>query len=226
MKKLISSLWFLLIILLILLGGEIPLPILITLLVLAFAYPIFREFRKNTEYDERQIQISRFSSHIAMYLFAGLVLFVMIYKYIAKNLPLDTDPEFYMLLLVPLTVKMLINVFQNYEPYKAVRFICYLFGGGWMLFSIFDEGFSIGFIIQSLPFILLVLTGLGAKRYPVIGGTVLLIIGLATLVLFVGFANLNIYVKVIMFTLVPFPFMLGGLALIIKKLRKETEYIL
>jgi len=221
MKKIISSLWFLLIILLIMLGGQLPLPILITLLALAFAYPIFREFRKHTEYDERQLQISRFSSHIAMYLFAALVLFVMIYKYIAKGLPLDTDPEFYMLLLVPLTVKMLINVFQNYEPHKAAAFIAYIFGGGWMLFCLFEEGFTLGFIIHSWPFILLILSGAAAKKLPLICGAIMLIMGFFTLVMFVYYINPNIYVKVIMFTILSFPLMLGGSALIVTKLVKE-----
>jgi len=223
MKKIISSLWFLLIILLILLGGELPLALLIILLALAFAFPIFREFRKKTEYDERQIQINRFSSHIAMYLFAALVLFVMIYKYLAKGLPLDTDPEFYMLLLVPLTVKMLINVLQNYETHKAVAFICYLFGGGWMIFCLFEEGITLGFIIHSWPFILLILCGAAAKRFPIICGFILLIMGLFTLVMFVFYANPNTYVKVIMFTILSFPLMLCGSALIVKKLVREKD---
>ena len=223
MKKIVSSLWFLLIILLIMLGGELPLALLITLLVLAFAFPIFREFRRKTEFDERQIQISRFSSHIAMYLFAALVLFVMIYKYIAKALPLDTDPEFYMLLLVPLTVKMLINVFQNYEPYKAAAFIAYLFGGGWLLFCLFDEGISIGGLMQSSPFLVLFAAGLIAKKLPLVSGLVMLVLGIAALVMFIAFANPNIYIKIMMFTLVPFPFMLSGCALIVKKLVKEAE---
>ena len=221
MKKILSSLWFLLIILLILLSSEIPLPILIPLLVLAFAYPIFRDFRRKTEYDERQLQINRFSSHITLYLFSGLVIFVMIFKYVAKGLPLDTDPEFYMLLLVPLTVKMLINVFQNFETYKAAAFVSYLFGGGWLLFCIFDEGFSLGFLIQASPFFLLFLAGYLAKKYPLISGSALILLGIATLVAFVGFANPIIYVKIIMFTLVPFPMLLAGSALVMHKFNKD-----
>jgi len=223
MKKAISSLWFLLVILLILLGGEIPLPVLILLLAAAFAFPIFREFRRRTEYDERQIQISRFSSHIALYLSAVLVLFVMIYKYIAKGLPLDTDPEFYMLLLAPLTVKMLINIFQNYEAHKAAAVICYIFGGGWMLFCLLEEGVSLGFLIHSWGFILLILCGLAAKKLPAVAGTVILILGLACLALFIGFANPNIYVKIIMFTILPFPLMLSGAALVLSKFWKKAE---
>lgn len=223
MNKIVTIIWFLLIFLLIVLAGEMPITLLICLLIPAFAYPIYREFRRRTEFDERQIQITRFSSHIALFLFVGLVLFVMIYKYLAKGLPLDADPEFYMLLLVPLTVKMLINVFQNYEPYKAARLVSYIFGGGWLIFCILDEGITVAFVMQSLPFFILLAAGLGAKKYPLLSGAVLIIIGLAMLVLFVVFANPNIYVKIMIFTLVPFPFMLSGAALIIKKLKRETE---
>ena len=223
MKKLISSLWFLFIILLIMFGGELPLPILITLLVLAFAYPIYREFRKKTEYDERQIQINRFSSHIAMYLFMALVLLVMIHKYLAQGLPLDTDLEFYMLLLVPITVKMLINVFQNYEPYKAASFIAYLFAGGWMLYNLFSYGISMTSIMQSIPFIVLMAAGLTAKKLPLVSGIIMLALGITALVVIIPLGRpSSIYGEIMMFTLVPFPFMLSGCALIMKKLQKET----
>ena len=224
MKKIISSLWFLLIILLIMFAGEIPLTLLITLLALAFAYPIFREFRKRTEYDERQIQISRFSSHIAMYLFTGLVLLVMIHKYLAQGLPLDTDMEFYMLLLVPLTVKMLINVFQNFETHKAAAFIAYLFAGGWMIFSLADEGLTLMFLLQSSPFIVLLAAGLTAKKFPLVSGILMLALGLTALRLIIPSGRPeSLYGQILMFTLVPFPFMLSGSALIVKKLQKEEE---
>ena len=222
MKKIIPTLWFLLIIMLILFAGGIPMPILIALLVLAFAYPIYREFRKKTEYDERQIQISRFSSHIALYLFTGLVLFVMIHKYLAQGLPLDTDMEFYMLLLVPLVVKMLINVFQKYEPYRAAAFIAYLFAGGWMLYNLFSYGISMTSIMQSIPFIVLIAAGLTAKKLPWVSGIIMLALGITAIVVIIPHNNTNsTYGQILMFTLVPFPFMLSGCALILNKLKKE-----
>ena len=224
MQKIISGLWFLLIILLIFFAGGIPIPILIILLVLAFAYPVFREFRKRTEYDERQIQISRFSSHITMYLFTGLVLLVMIHKYLAQGLPLDTDMEFYMLLLVPLTVKMLINVFQKYEPHKAAAFIAYLFGGGWMLYNLFSYGISMTSMMQSIPFFVLMAAGLTAKRLPWVSGIIMLALGITALVMFFpSHKPDDIYGQIMGFTLVPFPFMLSGCALIVNKLQKEPD---
>jgi hypothetical protein len=221
MKKLVSSLWFLLIILLVLFASEMPLPVLIGLLVLAFAFPMSREFRRKSDYDERQIVMNRFSSHIAFYLFTGLVLMVMIKKYLAQGKPLDTDPEFYMLLLVPLTVKMLVNVFLTFDPRKAGAFICYLFGGFWLIFCLCETGISWDFIMHSFPFILLVFAGIAAQKLPLISGIVMVILGLAGLVVGVVMNNPNFYVKVIMFTILAFPLLLGGSALIWTKFPKE-----
>ena len=101
--------------------------------------------------------------------------------------------------------------------HKAAAFISYLFGGGWLLFCIMDEGFTLGFLIQASPFLLLFLAGYLAKKYPLISGSALILLGIATLVAFVGFANPIIYVKIIMFTLVPFPMILSGVVLVISK---------
>jgi len=191
-------------------GRGLPVLVLVIFLILALAAPLIREFRKRTDLDERQIHISRFSSHIAFYIYIALVLLVMVNKFIAVGE--NPSNEFYMLLLVPMVIKFFISVFQNYEPIKAARSIGFLFGGSWLLFVILSHGISIEFIIEALPFLLLIAAAWLSCRYPRPSGIVYTVLGLATVYFYIR-SNFDFYVKLIMFTILSLPLLLSGVAI-------------
>ena len=220
MNKIITVIWFFLVLLLVMIAEGSPLWVIIPLLVIIFGYAVFRDFHPKSGYDEMQIQLNRYSSHIALYVFTGLVIFVMLFKYKAQGLPLDTDTEFYMLLLVPLIVKMVINVFRKYETYKAAAVVCYVFGSGALLFVVLSHGFSLTSVIEASPFLPLILAGYFAKKYPIASGIVLLILGMMALFLFLSAKDFDIYIGILMCSIFPFPMMLSGSALLIQKFSK------
>ncbi|MCK4447125.1 MAG: hypothetical protein KAW56_08585 [Candidatus Marinimicrobia bacterium] len=208
--SMLKSIWLFLVVILLMVGRGLPVPVLVIFIILALAAPLIREFRKRTDLDERQIHISRFSSHIAFYIYIALVLLVMVNKFIAKGE--NPSNEFYMLLLVPMVIKFFISVFQNYDSIKAARLIGYLFGGSWLLFIILSHGVSIKFIIEALPFLLLIAAALLSSRYPRPSGIVYTVLGLATVYIYIK-VNFDIYMKLIMVSILSLPLLLSGIAM-------------
>jgi|WetSurMetagenome_2_1015567.scaffolds.fasta_scaffold99918_1 hypothetical protein len=124
----LKSLWLLLVALLILLENAVPFQILVFLSFIAIAAPLIREFRKRSDLDERQMEISHYSSHIAYFVFLFLLGLGFINEWMIKG----QRPELimFLLLFIPISAKVVICLFQNYGSPSGPRGFARLFFRG------------------------------------------------------------------------------------------------
>lgn len=217
--SLLKNMWLFGIVILMMLGRGLPMWLLVILIILALAAPLMREFRAKSNLDERQRFIGHFSSHIAFYVFIGLILFVMLNNFVSQEI--NPAPEWYMLLIVPLVIKLFISIFQNYGLQHAAQGIGYFFSGVWLLFALFSHGFQFETLMGSLPFLLIAATAWYSGKNPLIGGIGFLLLSIGLLIFFNGWMNLDLYVRLLMYSLIPLPLLLSGGALIISLKSKE-----
>ncbi len=116
MKKAIpvlKSLWFFVIIMLIMVGRVIYFPVLVVLVCLVLLAPLLREFVFKADLDERQIYISHYSSHIAYFTYSFLIVFVMANELMKQGQV--TLLICLLLLLIPMFFKILIILIKRYD---------------------------------------------------------------------------------------------------------------
>jgi len=222
--SMIKNLWLFLVVLLVMVANGLPVWLLSIMVVVLIGAPLIREFRKSTDLDERQIQLSHLSSHIAFYLLLILIILVMIIEFYGKGL--NPDPVWQMLLIVPLLVKFFINLFQNYGAIKSARWIGYFFSAVWLLFVLLSHGLEFGAVMESLPFLLILSIAFYSGRYPVLGGILFILLSGGLSLFFGGWRNFDMYVRVLMFSLIPLPILISGVALIYQAIsnnEKETS---
>jgi hypothetical protein len=82
--EILKSLWLLAAAFMIIIGHALPTWILIVFVIITISAPLIREFRKKTDLDERQIQISHFTSHIAYFVFSALLILVIVKENISN----------------------------------------------------------------------------------------------------------------------------------------------
>ena len=218
-SSMLKSLWLFAVVLVIMISSGLPIWLLVTVLILLLALPLLREITHRSDADERQIYISHYSSHLALYVFVALILFVMIHDYQLSGT--QPDVKFYMLLLVPLVIKFIISLLQNYGAGTAGRWIGYFFASVWLLFALLDHGFSLMGVIQALPFIVLFALAWYSKKQPLICGILYIVLALAGLFFFKGWIKMGIYGLILMYTLVPLPVFISGTALVFSSIKKE-----
>ena len=214
-NSILKNLWLFAVVLLIMVANGLPVWALISLSVILLSLPLYREFHPATDLDERQITIGHFSSHIAFYAYLLLMLIVISVEFISKGE--NPDNKWYMLLIVPLLIKFFISLFQNYGPRKTAQLIGYFFASIWLLFATLSHGVSFEGLIEFLPFIPIYLTCWAAGKWPLIPGIGFLLIATFLLYFFGAWMRMDIYGRVLMYSLIPLPLYLSGLALIFKK---------
>ncbi len=219
--SLLKTVWLFAIVVLIMLGRGLPIWLLIVFTILALATPLVREFRKKTDLDERQVYISHFSSHISFYVVIGLLLFLMIQEYVKKGI--NPPPQWYLVLLVPLVIKFFINLFQNFGLRSGARGIGFFFAGIWLLFVLFSHGFQFETLIGSIPFLLMTAAAWFSERYPLYCGLGFIILTIVLLFFFGGWMKFDIYVRLLMYSLIPLPLLLSGIALLLSVFLKEER---
>ena len=204
----LKSLWLLGVVLLILIGRGLPLPLLIALVAIVLLLPMIREFSPKTKLDERQVYISHLSGHWAFYAFLTLTVIIMIRDYVrfGKN----PDPQWYALLIIPLLIKFGISLYQNYNPKRVAFWIGYGWGGIWLLFVLFSHGISLESLIEFTPFALVLVFVFLFRKYIFISGVLFILFALALTLFFHGWLRLNLYVCLLMYTLVPTPLLVSG----------------
>lgn len=297
--SLLKSLWLLMAALLIMLGNTMPLPLLILLAFITIVAPLIREFRRHTDLDERQLQITHysshiayfvfsillcmvlikewimkgqrpdiilfillflpiviktvicifqnyglagdihgfmalffrgvvpqkllderqhiignFSSHIAFYFYVATVVFYIIFKYIAVHK--HPGNMWYMLLIVPILIKFYVSLLKNYGAGTGARMICFTITGIFLIFTLLSHGISLEMIIEAAPFLLLFVISFLSFRLPKIGGLVFLGLGVGSL-LFFNWRNFDIYLRILMYSIIPLPLVLSGIALMTVK---------
>ena len=219
----LKSLWLLAVVLVTMMAGGLPVWILSVFVVVALALPLIREHRPKTDLDERQIHISYFSSHIAYYVFIALILLVMFREFFSQNK--EPETQWYMVLFVPLVIKLFISLFQNYGAAAMARWIGFIFAGIWILFVALSHGFSLGALIEAGPFLLVALMAWFSKRIPLIAGIAFLILAVVmTFFFFHAWSSKGIYLVILMLSLVPLPVMLSGAALLWHALYERKQF--
>lgn len=208
----LNSVWLILVVLLVFSARGLPLWLLVLFIAAALTTPLLREFRKKNGPDERQVFISHFSSHISFYVFQGLLLLIIVKEYVSQGI--NPPNQWYMLLLVPLLIKFFINLFRNYDPRQAARWIGYFFGGIWVLFVVLSHGGSLTSLIEAAPFLLLIFVAWYSGRQPLWCGIIFIALAIGSLILFRGWSGFDIYLRILMYSLIPLPVFLGGLALV------------
>lgn len=113
----LKSLWFLMIIVLIMVGRELYFPLLVLVVGIVLFASLFRELKFKADLDERQIYISHYSSHVAYFAYSFLIVFVMISELMKQGQM--TVLIFLMLLLIPMLFKILIVLLKRYGANKT-----------------------------------------------------------------------------------------------------------
>ena len=209
--KLFKSLWLFLLVLLVMVANGLPPLVVGGLALIILLVPLWREYTTLSDLDERQRYISHLSSHIAFYVFLGLVVFIIVYRYLAKGQ--EVPPELNLLLIVPLVIKFLVSLFHSYGPLRTAQSIGYFFGGIWVLFALLSHGISLGSIMESLPFLLFIVIGQMAKRWPLVCGAAFVLLAVALIVLFGAWRQMDLFVQLLMWLLIPLPLFTAGIAL-------------
>lgn len=132
-----KSLWLLMAALLIMAGSAIPFPLLVLFSTITLAAPLVREFRRHSDLDERQLQISHYSSHIAYLVFLVLLGFVLVNEWIIKGQ--KSEMIWFILLFLPIGLKAIICLFQNYGSASEIRGFMALFFRGIVPQDVLDE---------------------------------------------------------------------------------------
>ncbi len=211
-KSLLKAIWLFAVVIAIMMAGGLPLWLLAPLLVVLLAAPLIREFSGHSDLDERQRYISHLSSHIALYVIIGLILFVMVYESISHHEP--PEPALFMILIIPLVIKFIISLFENYGATRASQLIAGFFAAAWILFVLLSHGFTLTMLIESLPFLLILLVVLLIRKKPLWAGLALIVLAAALTVIFRAWMRFDLYVRLLMYTLIPIPLIISGVALL------------
>lgn len=210
--SLLKSIWLLLIALLIMIGRGLPLPLLAVLVAIVFFAPIIIEFSPKTKLDERQVYISHLSGHWGFYVFLGLTVLIMLRDYV--RLGKNPAPEWYALLIIPLLVKFAISLYQNYDASKVAYAVGYGWAGVWLLFVLLSHGFSLTALIEFIPFALVALLIFLFRKRMIVSGVLFVLFAVGLTFFFHGWWRLDLYVRLLMYTLVPLPLLVSGLVLL------------
>ncbi len=215
----LKSIWLLLTILLIFIGRGMPFYLLVILLAIVILSPIIREIIPQTDLDERQVYISHLSSHVAFYVFLALVILVMLHDYIGKGK--NPASEWYALLLIPLIIKFTISLYQNYDPVKVAFRMAYGWLGVWTLFVLLSHGFSVVALIEDAPFLITVIVVVLLRKNYLISGLLFILFSVGLTIFFHGWLRFDLYVRLLMYSLVPLPLLISGGVLMYQQIRKD-----
>jgi hypothetical protein len=169
--------------------------------------------------DERQDIIGNFSSHIALYLYTAILLSYILFRFILSHE--HPGNIWYMLLIVPVLIKLYVSLLKNYGAGTGARSICFIITGIILLFVVLSHGAGIETIIEASPFLLFLIITMLSFRFPRTAGFIFLCLGIGSLVVFRGWQNFEIYLRILMYSFLPLPLILSGWALL--KIKTVTE---
>ncbi|MBN2363580.1 hypothetical protein JXL83_05570 [candidate division WOR-3 bacterium] len=211
-ESVLRNIWLIFLVILLFLANAVPYWVFVASASVLFLSPVLLEFNRKRLIDERQIQISHFSSHVSFYVVLALLFLVINREYISKGV--NPPPQFYALIVVPFVLKMLISLYQNYGPVPTAQWTGYFFSFFWLLFVVLSHGFSAATLIESVPFVVIFLVSLFSKKFPLAGGILFLLLTAALLAFFRGWWRLDVYVRLLMYSLIPLPLFMSGCGLL------------
>ena len=180
---------------------------LLLLLVPVLLIPFLREIGVLHDVDERLLQNSYRTSHVAFLSMILLVIVIIVDRCITGIEP--PDDALVLLLIFPLIVKLGSSLLLNRSMLQAGMIIGCLFGAIWIIYALVSYGFSLEGLMQSLIGLgILATTGI-ALLSPLIGGVLLLIEACVTAVLILRIEELM--TKIFLFTTLSFPLLFAGL---------------
>lgn len=181
----------------------------------------FRGLLPSRQLDERQHDIGNLSSHVAFYVFLALTLFVVLFKYVKPG-GREPEPLWDMLLFTPLLAKLYASYFMTYDAARGARFILTTLAALFFIFVAASHGLSLEGLMEALPFLVMAALVYLSKRLPVTAGLGVMLVAIALLVMMRGWANFDLYIAVLMWSLIPIPLLLCGLAFLLKGREKTV----
>ncbi len=178
----------------------------------------FRGLIPSKMVDERQKHIGDLSSHIAFYSFLSIAsVYIVFYK-------TGHVGEIWMLLMiVPLIAKTAASLKGNFGPGGAARIFLYGICVFWFLFVILSHGLSLSALIEIIPFLIIVSLVFLSKKFPLLMGIFLVIVGVGLFFFFGGWKNFDVYTRLLMYSLIPLPLLLSGMGLFSEWMGKRVE---
>lgn len=164
--------------------------------------------------DERQNAIGNFSSHIAFYVWLTLMVLFIFIKFISRGE--NPTTVWYALLMTPLLIRLYASFLLTYGGRSGGRFIVYTIIGITLLFVLLSHGLSLESAIEASPFLLVAALAIWAMRFPRVTGVLLCVVALGSVYFFHGWRNFDLYMRITMFSLIPVPIFLGGIAMVLK----------
>ncbi len=175
----------------------------------------FRGIIPSKKTDEWQQAVGNFSSHIAFYVFLTLTISIIFVQFIRFDL--EPPTLWYMLLIVPMLSKLYTSYFMSFGAVRGAQFVGGTIVLFFFLFILLSHGLTLVSLMEALPFILIfIMIGL-AKKIPRIAGAILVLLALALGLFFYVkvWYRMDVYLCVLMFSLIPIPVFLSGVALLI-----------
>jgi hypothetical protein len=189
----------------------------ILLIVLPALGPMLREIAPAPDLDERQRVLDYRASHYAL-IVSYLALFVLFAR---SWFQLKHEPsiELWLLLLAPLVVRTVIGVARGFGGRKMALILGFVCGALWLAFTTASHGLSPE---SAVGLSLIAFTALGI-RWPVLGGTLLILAAAVCAIILVPIGLRNTggdWVQALVMVLaLPLPPLLAGVGLIGPRLR-------
>jgi len=180
-----------------------------------FLHLFFRGIIPSHKADERQHVVGNFSSHIAFYVFVALMISVMFINFIRFGK--EPPTLWYMLLIVPLLSKLFTSFLMSYGAVRGAQFIGSTIVLFLFIFILLSHGLSLGALIEAIPFIIILTVICLAKKFPRVAGVILVLLALGLGLFFYirVWSRMDVYGQMLMFSLIPIPVLLSGMALLI-----------
>ena len=189
----------------------------ILLIVLPALGPLLREIAPAPDIDERQLLVDYRASHYAL-----IVTYLALFALFARSwFQLKHEPsiELWLLLLAPLVVRTVIGVARGFGGRKMALILGFVCGAVWFAFSTVSHGLSPE---SAVGLGLIAFTALGI-RWPVLGGTLLIVAAAACAIILVPIGLKNTggdWVQaLVMLLALPLPPLLAGVGLIGSRVR-------
>ncbi len=163
--------------------------------------------------DERQNSLGNYSSHVAFYSFISMVLALFVLDVV--ELDSGHDNLWYMLLIAPLTTKLIVTFLTNFGAGAGGRMLLYFLATIRIIFIVITHTSSA--IYESYPYALVLLLVFLSKRFNKSIGIMLITFGVILgYFLWESFVY-DVYYKITMTVFFPVPLILAGISSVKEK---------
>jgi hypothetical protein len=206
-KYALKTLWFLSVILVFLLAKQLP-PFLTGIIsIILVLLPFYAPYMRKMSPDEREFRIITHSSHVAYFVTVVLLILIIILEFLSRNREVPT--YLIMLLLVPVMIKMLFQLYREYNPLLITRLWIGIIIFALFLFGLLSHGFSFQALMELIPALILLLAFILSYYYPKLSAGLLAVISVLFL-FFLMSRFKDLYVAILMIALLAVPLLAGS----------------